>query len=152
MAIAEISSPPANSFSHPIPHLRLGEFDLGGVLYHAHYYHLYEEIREAFLRAQGIPYSSLVAVSHHLAINEAHQNFLAPIFYGEALTTKLWTSDVKNSSFCFHYEISNPGGPAHYGWTRHVFVKTAGGFKVERLPEKLRDSLQSFSAADSRGR
>ena len=146
MVSAEITSPPPGSFEHRIPYLRLGEFDLGGVLYHAHYYHLYEEIREAFLRAEGLPYPSLVATSHHLAINESHQNFLAPIFYGEGLTGKLWTSEVKNSSFLFHYEISNPRGRAHYGWTRHVFVRTANGFTVERLPEKLRETLHRFEA------
>lgn len=144
MAFADITSPPPGSFKHQIPHLRLGEFDLGGVLYHAHYYHLYEEMREAFLRAQGVPYSSLVAESNHLAINESHQNFITPVFYGEELIGKLWTSEVRNSSFMFHYEVANARGRAHYGWTRHVFVKTADGFKVERLPERLRSSLQRF--------
>ena len=52
---------PKQAFTHQIDAPRLGEFDLGGVLYHANYFSLFEATREAFLRAHGMPYTQLIA-------------------------------------------------------------------------------------------
>lgn len=140
--------PPSVTYTHHIHDLRLGEFDLGGVLYHARYYHLYEEGREALLRDNGVPYSSLVERSQHLAIVEAHQIFHAPIFYGDRLTLTLWTSAVARSSVTFHYTIASPRHERlHEGWTRSVFVDLSSGkLAPARFPEELRNVLTRYSA------
>ncbi len=133
-------------YTHSIPDLRLGEFDIGGVLYHAHYYHLYEMAREALLRDHGIPYSDFVAHGEHLAIVEANQEFRRPVRYGQKLKVSLSFTGIRRSVFDCHYEISTPGlGLLHVGRTRHVFVRSAGGnFKPGPLPENLLKVLKNF--------
>jgi acyl-CoA thioester hydrolase len=139
-------------FTTVLDEVRLGEFDLGGVLYHANYFHLYEVARERLLRAGGIPYSALVAEGAHLALTESHQRFLKPIFYGPPLTLSLWTSAVRRASCTFHYRIECGGSEVHHAWTKHAFVQKAfiaaqgGGedftFNLHPFPDKLRTLLE----------
>ena len=44
---------PKNAFRLSAIEPRLGEFDLGGVLYHARYFHIYEDARERLLKEIG---------------------------------------------------------------------------------------------------
>ena len=76
---------------------RLGEFDLGGVLYHANYFHLYEKAREAYLESLGLPYPSLVEKGFHLAVTNSEQEFSKPIYYGQELELKLEISERKQN-------------------------------------------------------
>ncbi len=141
---------PANCYRFLVPEIRLGEFDLGGVLYHAHYFHLYELAREAFLRDQGLPYTGFVEQEQHLAIVESHQLFKAPVRYGDRLELHLWVSDLGRSSFTFHYSIvplkdGDKRSELHSAWTRHVFVaKLDSDFKAIRLPETLLKAIERF--------
>ncbi|MFN8391030.1 MAG: thioesterase family protein [Bdellovibrionota bacterium] len=134
-------------FEHTITDLQLAEFDLGGVLYHANYYRLYERAREALLREGGIPYSQLVADGNHLAVVEAHQTFKAPVRYGQPLCIRMWITDLKNSVATFNYEITSadaPDRPLHTGWTKQVFVTIGdNGFRPSRFIGKLLTVLQN---------
>lgn len=94
-----------HSFEYLIPHVRLGEFDLGGVLYHANYFHLLEETREAWLASLGFPYPTLANAGLHFAIVESNQKFLKPIRYGQALKVMLQTSAVRKSTLSVEYQI-----------------------------------------------
>lgn len=128
----------AGAYVHRISDLRLGEFDLGGVLYHANYYHLYEAAREACLAAHGAPYHSLVSAGYHLAIVEAGQRFLSPICYGDPLEVLLSFSELSRTSVRASYEITAHGRIVHNGWTRLVHVENSGGkFRPGRFPQKL---------------
>ena len=132
-----------NTFKYSIDNIRLGEFDLGGVLYHANYFHLYEQAREALLSSEGLPYSELVNEGKHLAIAEAHQNFKAPVYYGEKLTVEVWVEKLRQSTLTINYSISCSRGVVHTGYTLMAFVANDGGrFKTGRIPEKL---LEIFS-------
>jgi len=129
-------------FEHDIPDLRLGEFDLGGVLYHANYYHLYEQAREALLRLGGIPYPKLVEQGFHLAVVEAQQFFERPIAYGESLRVKVYCVELGHSTLTLRYEISAARAAVfekvHRGSTKLVFVANSGGrLKPSRMPENL---------------
>jgi len=142
-------------FSHRIPSIRLGEFDLGGVLYHANYYHLYEQAREALLDLEGLPYHALVSDGAHLAIVESGQRFLAPVRYGDALELQLSFRDQAPASVVAEYRLlpvgQNDAAVVHEGWTRLVFVKIQNGsFKASRFPEKLVEILSKYGAARSR--
>ena len=97
-------------YLHHIEGIRFGEFDIGRVLYHANYFHLYEAAREAFLISEGYPYSRLMQDHSHFAVVESHQDFLKPIVYGEKLLLELRTADVKRSSFRFEYELRKESG------------------------------------------
>jgi acyl-CoA thioester hydrolase len=140
----------AQVFIHRVADLPLSEFDLGGVLYHANYYHLYERGREALLRENGLPYSELVAAGCHLAIVEAHQEFRSPVYYGEVLTLELRISDIRSSSAKIGYTLStvrnNDRKELHRGWTVLAFVSTSQGrFKASRFPEKLLGILKKYA-------
>lgn len=127
---------------------RLGEFDLGGVLYHANYFHLYEETREALLRQIGLPYSKLVEDGFHLAVAESSQEFVKPIFYGQEVKVILSIQDITQASAIFYYEIidTKTAELLHEAWTKQVFVeKVASGFKARRWPEKIAKALQALS-------
>jgi len=139
------------TFHFPIEHIRLGEFDLGGVLFHANYFHLLESTREAFLNEGGIPYPTIIADASHLAIAESHQSFKAPIFYGQSLQVKLWIEELKGSSVKVCYQIFSKGEkvPLHEAWTRLVYVKNTGrGYRAERIPENLRNLFTQFEKRD----
>lgn len=131
-------------FKHRCSPIRLGEFDLGGVLYHARYFHLYEEAREAFLIANHLPYSQFIAQGQHLAIVESHQSFSGPVRYGDELEIDLWFSELKRSSLKVCYSLSiapAPTAPIHTAWTRHALVQSgANGFR----PTKIGDPLESL--------
>ena len=139
---------PSHAFLHEIPNIRLGEFDLGGVLYHANYFHLYEAAREAFLASAGVPYYSLVSNSQHLAIVETSQKFLAPVLYGARLELWLWLTDLKRASVTFNYELLAIESKAtiHRATTTNVFVELRqGAFKVQPFSAELKQLFQRFS-------
>ena len=132
--------------------MRLGEFDMGGVLYHANYFHLYEIGREALLSSNSIAYSELAYNAKHLAIVESHQCFLAPVHYGMELEIAIWCSEIKKASVNMNYEIYEFKGenlvrqsPMHQAWTRHVFVDASSGkLSILQFPETLRSVFNKF--------
>ena len=137
-------------FQHQVPLLRLGEFDLGGVLYHANYFHLFESARESLLSSEGIPYSALVSDGCHLVIAESNQRFLAPIRYGEPLLVEVSFREAGAASVVVDYRITalaDATKPLHEAWTKLVFVKNSqGAFKAGRFPEKLLQIFEKFGA------
>ncbi len=139
--------PPDHAFRCEFADLPLAEFDIGGVLYHANYYRLYERAREALLRHIEAPYPDLVRESRHLTLVEGHQSFLKPITYGQVVVLFLWVSTLGRTSAVFEYLIQGAADadPVHRGWTRVAFVEvTADGFATRRLPEGLRQGLARF--------
>lgn len=133
-------------FNFHLSALRLGEFDLGGVLYHANYFHVYEMAREALLVAGGLPYPKLVEQGFHLAIVESHLEFEKPIRYGQPLEIQVHMTELKQSSVVFNYEIFSGGERLHSGWTKNVFVETSDkGFTPRRMPEELRKIFERHS-------
>jgi YbgC/YbaW family acyl-CoA thioester hydrolase len=132
--------------------IRLGEFDLGGVLFHANYFHLLEELREKFLAACGTPYSSLVSDNSHLAIAESQQKFILPIRYGETVSGELWFEEVGRASLSARYILTVEGErPAlvHTATTKLVFVSAkTGALAVAPLPVKLRSIFVEYSAME----
>lgn len=154
---------PKHAYCYRAPAVQLGEFDLGGVLYHANYFHLYEAAREALFREHDFPYCELVSQGSHLALVESHQKFEKSVRYGEPLCVYLWITEIKRSSATFCYEITLVHAPedvdsdspaldqaaettVHKAWTRQVFVSQSGGeYKAGRFPEKLLQILEQFS-------
>ncbi len=139
--------------------LRLGQFDIAGVLYHANYFHLYEVIRESLFSEHGAPYLELVQRNAHLAVVESHQEFLRPVHYGDCLAGACWVSELRKTGATINYEIAlcprQPPATAnnaeisntllHRAWTRHAYVEPSrGNFKVSRIPQKLVNVLQQF--------
>mgnify|MGYP005865724483 CR=1 FL=1 len=134
-------------FSLTIQNIRFGEFDLGGVLYHANYFHLYEQVREEFLLQGPLSYPTLVAEGCHLAVVESAQKFLKPIRYGEQFTVNLSVERLKRASFDLCYTFVREEELLHTAITSMVFVKaTDGALKVSPLPQELRVYLEQQCA------
>ncbi len=138
------------TFRHAAAPVRLGEFDLGGVLYHANYFHLYEEAREAVLATHGLPYSLLANRGEHLAVVESHQEFLAPVRYGDPLIVELTFGEIRRTSFVVRYRVlqaAGDGACVNRAMTRHAFIQTANGtFAAGKIPAELLGILQQYSA------
>ena len=144
-------APPAGSYCCHIPHIRLGEFDMGGVLYHAHYFHLYEIARESFLKDNGLSYPQIVARERHLPLVESHQQFFAPIFYGQEIDVHLWIREIRRSSFTVVYRLYESGKPGllHEAWTTLVHVTMSGEYpKVLPLEDDLKALLSRYQIAE----
>lgn len=134
------------TFNFELNTIPLEKFDMGGVLYHANYFHLYEQAREEFLRQAGLPYSTLVKNSEHLAIVESHQKFLAPIYYGDKVELRLSFSELSKTTAKFNYQLFIENTLVHEAWTKNVLVSISSGvFKPSRLPGLLIEAINKFT-------
>ncbi len=135
-------------FTYSPEPLRLGLFDLGGVLYHANYFAVLEQAREAFLRENDIPYPTLADKSQHLAIVESNQQFRQPIRYGQELSVHLRAEKIRETSLVLHYNIAaveNPEHSLHIAWTKLVFIDSvAGTLKPSKMPTELKTAFKSI--------
>ena len=133
---------------------QLCEFDLGGVLYHANYFHVYEQAREALLQTGGTPYPELVANSQHLAIVESHQEFVKPVRYGDQLLVQLWITELKRATCIVNYrflvEQDAKTEVYHRAWTKHVFVQNQPtGFRIQSFTDRLNRVFAAYAAEQS---
>jgi YbgC/YbaW family acyl-CoA thioester hydrolase len=134
------------AFVFPLHAISLEKFDIGGVLYHANYFHLLEQAREALLAHAGMPYPQLVAQQQHLAIVHSEQDFIRPIRYGEPIDIAVWCSELKQSTATLKYLLirDEDSETVHLASTKLVFVELAEkkGFRPQKIPPVLR---QAFS-------
>ncbi len=136
-----------NSYQKELSPIRLGEFDAGGVLYHARYYHLLEELRESFLRDNNYPYSQFVNEGYHLPLICAEQKFIAPIYYGKRVIGSLKVSDLSKIRLTFKYELFSDDKLVHTSSTTHVLVKLVNEkLKTVKLPEKFFEILNNYNS------
>ncbi len=138
---------PSITYKTPLNHIRLGEFDLGGVLYHANYFHLLEEIREGFLRSIDLPYSELAKIGIHLAIINSELNFHKPISYGDLLDAEMIVDMIGKTRLKFTYNINKTteNSKIFSGSTTHTVVAIdpeTKSFKVSKVPEELQSKLK----------
>ena len=128
-----------------IPLPQFGEFDLGGVLYHANYFRILEFIRESFLAGGPFPYPQLVQNNCHLAVVETRQKFLKPIYYGESFKAELIFSEVKRVSATVEYRLYKEQ-TIHIAQTKLVYINShSGSFAVTSLPDELRAYFMKYS-------
>jgi acyl-CoA thioester hydrolase len=121
--------------------LRFSDFDLGGVLHHSNYLKLCEELREAWLRASGLPYSTLVDRGYHIAVVSAEQEFLKPIAYDNSVIGEVEVASIGRTSFSVKHRLLSKASPEllfSKALVRLVLVKRVdGSFKPERLIDEL---------------
>jgi YbgC/YbaW family acyl-CoA thioester hydrolase len=131
-----------------VEHIHFGQFDLGGVLYHPRYFHLYEMTREFLLKTHALPYAVLLERDQHLLVSESHQKFINPIFYGKKYTIYLWITNIKKASIVMHYDIIDveTNSLIHKAWTKHAFIeKNAQSFKIAELPFSLLEIMKKYA-------
>ena len=124
----------------------LEKFDLGGVLYHANYFHLFEQTREKFLELSKLPYPELVKENSHLAIVKAEIDYLKSIFYGDKIEIDLTCSKIKKTNFWFHYKITRSSKIITTASSKMVFVKN---LVPRRIPEKLSIALKKVTREEN---
>ena len=123
--------------------LPLREFDMGGVLYHGRYFHIYENTRESFLQHSGIPYQNLVKENTHLAVVESKQKFIKPIFYTTTFTIYMHCSNLNKASFTFDYSIIAKDEIIHTAQTKHTAVTSdQKSIRIKKISDALLESLQ----------
>ena len=135
------------SFRIAFNDIPLAEFDIGGVLYHANYFRLFERAREAFLKELAQPYPELVKQKQHFGIVESSQKFILPIRYGDSVELEISTREVKKSTLVFEYQILKSGSKdlIHEAWTKAAFISVENeGFKPIAIPKDLRSKLSSY--------
>ena len=130
------------SYSYKPDPLQLAEFDIGGVLYHANYFKLFERGRESMLRDGGMPYPDLVKDSRHLVVAETNVSFLQPVYFGDELTLKLHTSDLRRAAVKIHYQLFKKDQLGEIlvtkAWTKQALVeKSDAGLALIPFPEDL---------------
>lgn len=140
---------PASAFKLTDLSIRLGEFDIGGVLYHANYFHIYEELREGLLETAGFSYATLVEHKLHLAVVRSEQQFLRPIFYGQGIDAYIWIEDLSRATVVFNYLFTAHGDhsePLHCAMTYHSLVTNISGeLRVKSIPKNLRVALAKYN-------
>lgn len=137
-----------NLFVYQVPPLRLGLFDLGGVLHHANYLGVLEQTREAFLAACNLSYSELAASGGHLALSDSNQKFIRPVRFGQQIEVHLTAREIRRTRLALDYALkdSSSGETLQTASTTLVFVQEKDGIlKPGRLPEKLVKILSTIS-------
>jgi len=131
-------------FQLDVPPPRFGEFDLGGVLYHSNYFHIYELIRESFLAKGPSPYTSLVKNNCHLAVVESRQKFIKPIYYGDVFKAELSFSEVTRASATAEYRLYNQQ-TINIAQTKLVYIDSSTEtFSVASLPQDLKVYFEKY--------
>ncbi|HMO17901.1 MAG TPA: thioesterase family protein [Oligoflexia bacterium] len=131
-----------NKFTVKLAPIRLGEFDMGGVLYHARYFHLLEECRESFFRSISYPYEKLTKEGFHMPLIKSELNFNAPIRYGDGITGQISLEAISKLKLRFIYELfidpySESSKPVHRASTTHTFVVAKGDKLTSSRPPDL---------------
>ncbi len=124
--------------------VRYSETDKMGYAYNGNYISYYEVARVEALRSLGFSYAALEDQGILLPILENWSKYLAPAFYDELLTIKVFIKKIPGVKFEFEYEFYNSRGEKiHIGKTILVFVDKQSR-KPIRPPEDLLKKLEEF--------
>lgn len=128
--------------------ITIGEFDLGGVLYHANYFHIFEYLRERFLKHIGFPYAELVKNGFHLAVTQSNARYLQPIRYGESISASMWISNLKRTQVTFDYRLIclDSDRLANESSTSHALVHVQNNsFRIRSFEPDFLKALETWS-------
>ncbi len=128
-------------FSKELNRIRLGEFDMGGVLYHARYFHLLEELREEYFIHSGQAYQSLVERGLHLPLVDAKIKYIKPIRYGDTVIGHLKLELIGQTRILCTQELQAPDNTTYSkAETTHALVKVTKDGSTFK-PTKVLDYL-----------
>ncbi len=121
--------------------VRYGETDQMGHAYYANYFFWFEQARGAWCRDRGFTYKQLEQKGYMLPCVEANAKYVGEVFYDDWIQVKVWVSEVKRASLCFHYEVTNEstGKVCTTGYTWHVFIGSL--HKAVTVPQEIREWL-----------
>lgn len=107
-----------------------------GVAYYANYFVWFEVARTEYLRALGLPYTTIEQDGIYLMVASASCKYLKPARYDDLVRVETWITGVKSSSMTFGYELFI--GTDRIATGESVHVATDRSKKPVRIPEPLR--------------
>ena len=117
--------------------VRYAETDAMGVVYHTNYLIWFEVGRGEYMRRKGGDYTDFEAQGFYLPVSEVDARFIAPARYGDLVTIRTWTEELRSRSLTFAYEVvmQETGQVLVTGRTRHICTDREGHVKV--IPKKM---------------
>ena len=115
-----------------------GETDAMNVVYYAEYFHLFERVRNEYIRERGMTYKEVEERGIYLPVREAEARYRFPLRYDDLIHIRAAITEWRRASMLFEYEIYNEdkSAVATSGRTLHACVNTAG--KPVPVPDWLR--------------
>ncbi len=129
-----------SELSFPVP---LYEVDIGGGVYHGHYFHFFELGREALLRAVGLPYPELVELGAHLTVAQCQVQYHKPLRYNDPARIRCGFVSLGNRSVRISHRILVNDVLYTEAELAMVCVDRHTGRATE-LPQALRDGVAAW--------
>jgi acyl-CoA thioester hydrolase len=121
--------------------VRYAEADAMGVVYHTNYLIWFEVGRGEYMRQKGGDYADFEAQGFYLPVSEVDARFIASARYGDLVTIRTWTEEMRSRSLTFAYEVvmQETGRVLVTGRTRHICTDREGRVKV--IPKEMKELL-----------
>lgn len=134
-----------DGFDFVVPYaVRIAEVNYGGHVANSAVLDFFQEARIAYLDKLG-GFSELdLGNGCGVILPEAHVNYLAEMFHGDALEIGVRTSKISRSSFVLKYRIERDGKGTAEGWTSLICFDYQAR-KPRRLPEDFRKAVEMDS-------
>lgn len=131
--------------------VRYGETDQAGVVYYGNYLLYFEVARSEFMRALGMPYTSLEGRGLFLTVADAYCKYLSTATYDELLVVRTTVTKMTLTRVVFHYDVvrNDSGETIATGDTTLACIDP--GRKPCRLPDDLRSLLTGEVAGMGKG-
>jgi len=127
--------------------VQVSDTDYGGGVYHGRYFNLYDQARDQFWEAIGIPTLSLMQKGIDLTVAELHTTFIESVFYGDRLDIRTRVLWYRQKSLGIAQEIiglsPDAGQATLRAKTEMNLVCTTKG-KAVALPGELLRALHAY--------
>jgi acyl-CoA thioester hydrolase len=122
--------------------VRYAETDQSGIAYNANYLVWFEVARGEYFWQRGLDYGRDVEKRGFVwPVTEAGLRYLAPAYYGDLLTVRMWVEEVHSRALTLRYEVTRGEQKLCTGFTKHMNVDRSG--RVVPIPEDLRKLMAS---------
>jgi acyl-CoA thioester hydrolase len=126
--------------------VRYADTDQMGYAYYGNYAMYYEVARTEVFRLMEMPYQEMEKEGVMMPVLENHSYYLAPAYYDDLLTIKVFIKEFPKVTIRFDYEFYNPEGKLiHRGDTLLVFMKSDTR-KPCRIPPSFLEKLKPYFA------
>ncbi len=135
-----------DAFPFVIPYgVRVADVNYGGHVANSAVLNFFQDARIAFLGELGNFSEMDLGNGCGVILPEAHVNYLAEMFLGDALQIGVRVSKIGRSSFVLDYRVERDGAATAEGWTTLVCFDYQAR-KPRRLPEAFRRAVEQAMA------
>lgn len=141
--------PMTEPFEAPI-NVRYLDVDQQGVVFHMWYLAYFEDARNAFLAARGLPLPDLIQQGCDVQLTHTEIDWRGPVKWADKASVQVRPSHVGNTSFTIDYGTYVEG--LEIVTCRTVYVTVAIKGPKQAIPERLRrllvDEISRLGAAE----